>query len=135
MLNHSGGRPSIRRGFPRAALGTMLISAATVLGAGAFSGCGSSSDDCLTTRAYFEQNVWSAFMGTKCTKCHTPDGVAVAEQNAKLVLEPPSYPGFIDKNLATLTEISKIEYEGTSELLLKPLGKMNHGGGIQLESG
>ena len=32
-------------------------------------------DTCVTTRTYFEQNVWSPFMGSKCTKCHTPDGV------------------------------------------------------------
>jgi len=74
-------------------------------------------------------------MGSKCTRCHTPDGVAVAEKGAKLVLQPPSYPGFIDANLATLKEVSKIEYDGKSELLRKPLGEMNHGGGVQLESG
>lgn len=74
-------------------------------------------------------------MGTKCTRCHTPDGQAVAEKGAKLVLQPPSYPGFIDANLATLKEVSKIEYDGKSELLRKPLGEMNHGGGVQLDSG
>ena len=69
-------------------------------------------------------------MGSKCTKCHTPDGVAVAENGAKFVLMPPSYPGFLDTNLATIQDIMKIEYQNQgTELLLKPIGKMNHGGG------
>jgi hypothetical protein len=134
MLNDSGGRSSTRRFFPRATLGAGLLAVATVFGAGACSGSGASSDSCVSTRTFFEQNVWSSFMGSKCARCHTPDGVAVAENNAKLVLQPPSYPGFIDANLATLKEVSKIQYEGKSELLLKPLGQMNHGGSVQLDS-
>jgi len=74
-------------------------------------------------------------MGQTCTKCHTPDGPAVAEQKATFVLEPSSYPGFMDTNYSMLQEIAKIQYEGQSELLLKPLGKMNHGGGAVLEEG
>jgi hypothetical protein len=111
------------------------------LSAGAFGAACAGGDDtdagagCLTTRQYFEQNVWSAFMGSKCAKCHTPDGIAVAENNAKFVLQPSSYPGFIDANLANIAEIAKIEYEGTTELLQKPLGKMNHGGGVQITAG
>ena len=45
-------------------------------------------DECLTTRTYFEQQVWSAFMSTTCTKCHTPDGIAVAEQEREV--HPPA---------------------------------------------
>jgi len=89
-------------------------------------------EGCLTTRAYFEQSVWSAFMAQKCGKCHTPDGVAVSEQNAKFVLQPSSYPGFVDANLANIAELAKVQYEGKSELLQKPLGLMNHGGGAQI---
>src|SRR5262245_46234365 len=127
MLKDSGGRSSTRRFIPRVTLGAGLLAVATVFGAGACSGSG--SDSCVSTRTYFETEVYSRFMAQKCGQCHTPDGVAVAEKNAKLVLQPASFPGFIDANIATLTEVSKIEFEGTSELLLKPLGKMNHGGG------
>ena len=41
----------------------------------------------------------------------------------------PSYPGFIDTNLAELTNVSEIQFEGTSELLLKPIGLDKHVGG------
>lgn len=135
MTKNSGGR-SRRRISPRATLGAGLLAVATVLGAGACSGSGSGGDGgCVSNRTYFEKEVWSPFMSVTCTKCHTPDGIAVAEKNAKLVLQPPTYPGFLDANLETLKEVSKIEYEGKSELLLKPLGKMGHGGGPILKEG
>ena len=100
-------------------------------GSGASSGSGGGgggSGACVSTRAFFEENVWSAWMSTTCTKCHLPDGIAPA-QGAKLVLQPSSYPGFIDTNLATLTYVSQIEFQGTSELLLKPIGQDMHVGG------
>lgn len=99
------------------------------------SACSGSSSDCVTSRTYFEQNVWSAFMEQKCGKCHTPDGVAVSEKGAKFVLQASNYPGFVDANLKMLGEISQIEYQGQSELLLKPIGKMDHGGGKVIEEG
>jgi hypothetical protein len=134
MSNNSGGR-SRRRIFPRAMLGAGLLTVTTVLGASACSSSNSGDSGCVSTRTYFEKEVWSAFMSTTCTKCHTPDGFAVAEKNAKLVLQPPGYPGFFDANIATLKEVSKLEYEGTSELILKPIGAMNHGGGAVIEEG
>ncbi|MFO0763052.1 MAG: DUF1549 domain-containing protein [Byssovorax sp.] len=112
-----------------------LVSAAAALGAPGCSGGDAGEAGCQSTRTFFEQKVWSPFMGSKCTKCHTPDGTAVVDSHAKLVLQPPSYPGFLDQNLKTLTEIAKIQYEGTSELLLKPLGKADHGGGQVLDEG
>lgn len=117
----------------RKAGAAIVAIAAALSGAGA--SCSSGADDCLSTRSFFEQNVWSGFMGQKCAKCHTPDGPAVAEKKSKFVLMPASYPGFVDANLATIKEIAKIEYEGTSEMLLKPIGQMAHGGGLQLEEG
>ncbi len=94
-----------------------------------------SGSGCVSTREFFEQQVWSAFMGTLCTKCHTPDGTAVVDSHAKLVLQPSSYPGFIDADLAALTTIAQMQNNGTSELLLKPLGELNHGGGAVLMAG
>jgi Protein of unknown function (DUF1588) len=123
---------SARRMVSRSAVGATLLAAAAVL-SGAGCNSSSSSDDCTATRTYFEQSVWSPFMSTKCAKCHTPDGPAVVTSHARFVIQPASYPGFIDTNLETLKEVSKIEYEGKSELLLKPLGQMQHGGGAVLE--
>jgi hypothetical protein len=94
-----------------------------------------SSNDCQSTRTFFEQQVWSAFMSTTCTKCHTPDGTAVADSNAKFVLQTSSYPGFIDANLANLTMVAAIQNNGTSELLLKPIGQLSHTGGTVIQPG
>lgn len=132
MLNGSSRRSRTRQIISGSAVGATLLAAGTVLGG---AGCTSSasSDDCTATRTYFEQEVWSPFMSTACAKCHTPDGPAVVDSNAKFVIQPASYPGFLDTNLAMLKELSKIQYEGKSELLLKPLGQRSHGGGAVLE--
>jgi hypothetical protein len=98
-------------------------------------GCESGGGECQSARTYFEQNVWSAFMSTSCVKCHTPDGVAVAEKGAKFVLQPPSYPGFLDANLAMLDEIARVDVDGTPLLLVKPTGGNNHGGGEVIQAG
>src|SRR5262245_6580136 len=97
-----------RRGRARLLAGAALLGA-VVLSGGASCKGESSASDCQGTREFFEQNVWSAFMSVTCTKCHTPDGTAVADSNAKLVLQTSSYPGFIDANLATLTTVANIQ--------------------------
>lgn len=99
-------------------------------------GCESGGgDECQSARTYFEQNVWGNFMSTDCVKCHTPDGVAVAEKGAKFVLQPPSYPGFMDANLKMLEEIARVDVDGTPLLLVKPVGGNGHGGGEVIKAG
>lgn len=129
MVHRAGSAPASRR--------TRSLVAAALVGAVTLSGGASckSSNDCESTRSYFEQQVWSAFMSTTCTKCHTLDGTAVADQNAKFVLQTSSYPGFIDANLANLKMVAAIQNNGTSELLLKPIGQLNHGGGVVIPEG
>lgn len=140
MSTRSRGRPSFQKTegqkqVLRTKVGAALVAVVAALGASGASCSGSGGDECLSNRAFFEQKVWSGFMGQKCGKCHTPDGPAVAESNARFVLQPASYPGFVDANLENIKELAKIQYEGKSELLQKPLGKMSHGGGVQLEEG
>jgi hypothetical protein len=121
--------------------GLLPLAACVLLGActkHAGTGPGEGSPDagraaCTSTQAFFEHDVWASFMSVTCFKCHAPDGVAVLNSNAKLVLQPPTYPGFLEINLATLTDISKIDYSGQPELLLKPLGQDSHGGGAVLQ--
>ena len=72
-------------------------------------------------------------MGNTCLKCHHPSGVAVAESKAKFVLQPSSFPGFMEANLKMLEEISRVDVDGTPLLLVKPIGGNNHGGGEVLE--
>ncbi|MDX2089124.1 MAG: DUF1588 domain-containing protein [Kofleriaceae bacterium] len=73
-------------------------------------------------------------MGKVCVRCHTLAGPA-AEENARFLLQPPAYPGFLDINFQKATEVALIEIEGTSELLLKPTNAVEHGGGLLFEAG
>lgn len=108
--------------------------------AGLTVGCGSKGENtgeaegCLDNRQYFEQKVWQPVLSQVCVKCHAPEGQA-AEKNARFLILPSAYPGFLESNYEALAEAAKIEYEGRSQILQKPLGKMSHGGGIQLQEG
>jgi hypothetical protein len=133
MPNLAGFRALSR--LPRASRVALLASCvAAALGGGCShaSETNSSGPGCVSTRTFFEESVWSPWMSTTCTKCHLPDGIAPAA-GAKLVLQGASYPDFIDTNITQLTNVSEIEFEGTSELLLKPIGQDNHGGGQVLD--
>jgi len=102
--------------------------------------CGGKGDEegktaqCLDNRQYFEEKVWQPVLGSVCVKCHAPEGQA-SERNAKFLILPSSYPGFLEANYEALAEAAKIEYEGRSQILQKPLGKMNHGGGALFAEG
>ena len=114
-----------------------VLLAAPLIAAPAISavGCEGAGDDCQSSRTYFEQNVWGPFMGSSCLKCHHPAGVAVVEQKARFVLQPSSFPGFMDANLKMLEEISRVDVDGKPIILVKPTGGNNHGGGEVLEEG
>lgn len=99
----------------------------------ALAGCNAGAP-CQTNREFFADKVWSQVIAKTCIKCHAPEGVA-ADRNAKLLLLTASYPGFLDTNLAAMTEIAKVQYDGVSELLLKPTGKQGHGGGTVVTEG
>lgn len=88
--------------------------------------------DCYSTRDYFADQVWAKGMNTICLKCHDPTGVAAAK-GAKLRLLSPVYPGFIEANLANVQSLAGYTYEDTPLLLAKPMGKVDHGGGILLD--
>ncbi|HVY47231.1 MAG TPA: hypothetical protein VHB21_15190, partial [Minicystis sp.] len=99
-----------RRSVPRAAIGVVALAASACLGLGACAsdssggGGGGGGTGCQSNRAYFETQVWSPFMGSVCTKCHALGGLAI-QKGAKLQLQPSTYPGFVDTNLASLTTV------------------------------
>lgn len=113
-----------------------ILMAAAVVAVTSFAGCssGSTSTECVSDRQFFQREIWGRFMGQTCTRCHTPGGQAV-DANARFVLQPTSYPNFIDANMAMLKEMSKYEYEGKSLVLQKPIGNAGHQGGKVLQEG
>ena len=83
--------------------------------------------------AYWNSGFISTFT-VKASSQAAPEGVA-ASMNAKFLQYSQVVPGFLDLNLANITEVAKLQYDGTSELLLKPTGNLNHGGGHVIDEG
>lgn len=115
----------------------LVVSALTLGACVTLSGCemfGGESSGCVSTRDYFEDTAWPQVLGQICTDCHTPGGQA-GDGQARFELLPPGYPGFIDTNLERIRQFARMEYDGTSVLLLKPLGELDHGGGRRFKKG
>ena len=82
--------------------------------------------ECLTNERYFQQRVWNSFMSTECFACHNAQGVA---NETDLVLASSNEPGFLQRNFELVREVSLLERDGTSIILLKPSAQVSHGGG------
>ncbi len=91
-------------------------------------------DSCVSTREYFANEVWPKVLGKTCITCHGPAGIA-EEQGAEFRLLPASYPGFLDANLASVTENASVSFDDLSALLAKPTAKTKHGGGEVIKAG
>src|SRR5687767_11276571 len=123
----------------------ILTAFSTVLGTGFLAGCNEEAapknegytevnGECISNSRFFAEQVWARVMQKTCVNCHSPDGIAV-QQGADFVLLPPTYPGFLEANLQTLEMLARTEYDDRSVLLRKPVGEMDHGGGVQLADG
>ena len=113
-----------------------VLAASTALGLAA-SGCTSESEDgavqtdvCISTEEYFADAYFKVFKA-KCASCHQIGSVG-AEQS-DFDLRPSSEAGFLESNLDVLQKIASLESNGTSLLLQKLLGKLDHGGGPVLK--
>ncbi len=113
-------------------LGTMGLVALLLPGCGLFTSSSDAAGDCTPPRELLATRAWPEAFGKVCIKCHSPDGIA-SEQNAALKLLPASYPGFLDAKGANLSYLARLECDGRSLLLRKPLGELNHGGGKVIE--
>ncbi len=87
---------------------------------------------CVDVDDFFRDEVWSPLLKEKCYACHNPNGVA---RNTDLVLQGSDFPGYLDVNQQTVANLAQLEIDGTSLLLLKPSGAVEHGGGKQVEPG
>ena len=94
------------------------------------SGPPSSTEACVSSEQYFAEKVWAPVLSPKCVACHNPQGAA---KGSGLVYRSSSEAGFLGANLAVLRDVASLQKDGTSILLLKPTGEMNHGGGKVIE--
>ena len=106
---------------------------------GADTGTGSTGDettggttgdpgDCYSTLQFFADEIWAPSFSKSCIQCHDPTGIA-AEKNAKFLLLPPVYPGFMEANLANIASIAGYSYDDVPLILAKPLFLTEHEGG------
>ena len=84
--------------------------------------------ECHSTLQFFAEEVWAPTMSKQCIQCHDPTGIA-AEKNAKFLLLPPVYPGFMEANLQNIKSFAGYAYDGVPLLLAKPLFLTAHDGG------
>ncbi len=90
--------------------------------------------DCYSTLQFFADEVWAPTMSKTCIQCHDPTGIA-AEKNAKFLLLPPVYPGFLEANLQNIASFAGYSYDGVPLLLAKPLLITAHDGGQLIAEG
>ena len=88
-------------------------------------------EECVDTRNYFEEEVWRPVLQADCYGCHNPEGQA---KDTDLVLQGNDYPGYLEANYNTVQNVARLEIEGTSLMLLKPSGGVEHGGSLRFQA-
>lgn len=84
---------------------------------------------CVSDRQLF-QELSVTLLDKVCITCHNPQGLA---RTSGFVLASPGETNYLQTNFETLREVASLEREGVSQVLLKPLGQLNHGGGTVLQ--
>lgn len=88
-------------------------------------------EGCVSTETFFKDEVWAPVLSTNCIQCHNAQGAA---KDTEFVLQSAAQTGFLAANLDTVGKVARFEVGGTSVLLLKPLGELEHGGGVRLSA-
>ncbi len=86
---------------------------------------------CVSTETFFKDEVWAPVLSTNCIQSHNAQGAA---KDTELVLQSAAQTGFLAANYDAVQKVSRFEVGGTSVLLLKPLGELEHGGGVRLSA-
>lgn len=95
-------------------------------GSGASDGSGSTDDECSDNADFFDQQLWPDVLQPVCGACHTPQGIA---RDSGMVFVSSAVPTYLDDNYDIVDEVSRLERDGISLLLLKPSMQVEHGGG------
>ena len=98
----------------------------TVVPESSYSDGGIDDGTCVDDARFFEEKVQGLVLTPTCSSCHHAAGAA---RDSDLIFAPTAQPNHLETNRAMLTHIAGLERDGTSLLLLKPLGLENHGGG------
>lgn len=88
-----------------------------------------SDEGCVSTEAFFKNEVWGPTLSTNCMQCHNSQGAA---KDTGFVLQSSAQTGFLEANYEATRRVAEFEVRGQSILLRKPLGELEHGGGERL---
>lgn len=87
---------------------------------------------CTPSDRFFMREVWAPAVQTSCYGCHNEQGAA---RDSDFLLYNQGWGNYIDLNMQVLTEFAQTSRDGESVLLLKPLGRVSHGGGAVITEG
>ncbi len=118
-------RPDGAGSLKAIAIGLAAAMAAAALGGG----CAPEEAECISTYDYFATDVWPV-IEKSCRPCHNPTGMA---KDTSYLLKGSAEAGFLDHNLAVVTEVASFQKDGTSQILLKPSQQIAHKGGKVIE--
>lgn len=125
-------RPGIRPRRPNTLLHTLSVTSLATFSW--MAGCKEeAATECVSTRSHFEQNIWARTLSSDCIGCHTKSGAA--KDSSFILVSPEENADHLNVNYATFAKLAKLEYDGTSVLLLKPTGREDHGGGERFKQG
>lgn len=102
---------------------------------GADSGDGADSgggDVCVSDRAQWEEQLWPSVVAPVCMSCHVVDGLA---RDSELVFVSRAQVDYLEVNRERLAAVARQLEDGVSRVLLKPTGRVEHGGGVVVPDG
>src|SRR5690606_34024202 len=92
-----------------------------------------SDDACVSDLEFFQESVYTPILAQDCANCHNESGEA---KDTSFILRTNQWgPNYIEQNLEMFTQLSKLEYEGTPWILLKPTLGIDHVGGMRFSQG
>lgn len=92
-----------------------------------------SDDACVSDLEFFQESVYTPILAQDCANCHNESGAA---KDTSFILRTNQWgPNYIEQNLEMFTQLSKLEYEGTPWILLKPTLGIDHVGGMRFSQG
>ncbi len=87
---------------------------------------------CTPDDRFFMREVWAPAVKNSCFGCHNEQGAA---RNSSFLLYNQGWGNYVDLNMKVLTEFAQTKRDGEAVLLLKPLGRVSHGGGAVITEG
>ena len=90
-------------------------------------------EECVSDEQFFQENIYTAILAQDCAQCHNPSGAA---KDTSFIIRDKNWgPDYVDQNMEMFAQLSKLQYEGTPWILLKPTNKIAHEGAERFAEG